>query len=146
MRTPDEFSFDLALTHKSFDPTTISSSLSIKPSLAWKSGDPHSGSIHQISHWQGTIADGSTATEYERALRAVRSFIAQHQDFLRGFMTSGGEIELKMSFSVELATVNDFKDGPEDPTAYRLFEVTFYPEFLEGLASMGIALRLCIQA
>ena len=69
------------------------------------------------------------------------SILTQQRDFFLHFKTSGGEIEITLKRFVDIAAVLDFKDGKEQRTEFRLFEMEFNPEFLKCLADMKIALR-----
>jgi len=138
----DEFSIDLTLTHKSFDPADISSSLSMQPSLSVKAGER----ANRASLWQSVVAGGSDDVEFSEALKRTVSVLTRHRKYFDDFTASGGEIHITLNHFVEISTATDFKDGEEDQTKFKLFELDLYPEFMESLAALGIALKLCVWA
>jgi hypothetical protein len=138
----DEFSIDLTLRHESFDPAAISRSLSMRPSFSVKAGErASSGGV-----WQSVVAGGSSDAEFSAALKTTVSVLAGHRKFLDDFTASGGEIHITLNHVAEVSIATDFKDGEEDERRFKMFELDLYPEFMDSLAAMGIALKVCVWA
>ena len=72
--------------------------------------------------------------------------MARHRKYFDEFTTAGGEIHVTLNHFVEISTATDFKDGEEGKTRFKMFELDLYPEFMESLAAMGIALRVRVWA
>jgi len=137
----EKFSIDLSFRHDSPDPESISHALARQPDLEWKAGEPVLDRLKNVTCWRGSLAFGSGAIGFHEAMEKALSILTQQRDFFLHFKTSGGEIEITLKRFVDMAAVLDFKDGKEQRTEFRLFEMEFNPEFLKCLADMKIALR-----
>ncbi len=127
MEKPDDFRIDLSVKHPSVNPSTISGSLSIQPELAWGVGDRVGNRVRNSTLWRGTLAEGSGATAFERALEDVLSVLSDRHGFLDQTTRSGGEL------SVTIRTLAEVQDG-------KVAEVQLNASFLEALALRGINL------
>ena len=114
----------------------------MQPSLSVKAGER----ANRASLWQSVVAGGSDDVEFSEALNRTVSVLTRHRKYFGDFTASGGEIHITLNHFVEISTATDFKDGEEDKTKLKLFELDLYPEFMESLAAMGIALKLCVWA
>ena len=142
MQTADEkFSIDLTFRHDSPDPKSISHALSRYPDLEWKAGEPFLDRLKNMTCWRGNLAFGSGAIGLREAMEKVLSILTQQRDFFLHFKASGGEVEITMKRVADTADILDSKDGEEDRTEIKLFEMEFDPEFLKSLSDLKIALR-----
>jgi hypothetical protein len=92
------------------------------------------------------LASGSKDVKFSEALRTTVSTLTHHQRHFAEFTASGGEILITLNHFVQLSTATDFKDGEEDETSFKLFELDLYPEFMASSAATAITFKVCVWA
>lgn len=142
MPAPYSYSVSLRVFHPSIDPGALTKSLQLKPSNAWKAGEPRRTptgkalkGINRGSFWTTRLVQKRFATtparSLEVALAAEVRRLQKHRALFRRIQRSGGHTEL----FVGIFGQNGFNFGGELDT-----------ELLGGLTKLGLSLGLDIYS
>ena len=123
------YSVDLNLHHPSRDPEEITEALDTKPWFARRKGEVIANIRHKSTSWLCHFQKGSGNAEFEQTLKALMSFMSEHQSFLQRFVEEEGTAEVVLNATV-----------PADEG--KLFDLSLDPLFLSELAESGVQLRV----
>jgi hypothetical protein len=140
MAAPYSYSVSLRVFHPSIDPGALTKSLRLKPSNAWKVGEPRltpTGKalkgFNRGSFWTARLVQKRFATTPSRSLEAALAAevrrLQKHRALFRRIQRGGGRTEL----FVGIFGQNGFNFGGELDT-----------ELLGGLTKLGLSLGLDI--
>jgi len=141
MAAPYSYSVSLRISHPSMDPTTLTKSLRLKPSNAWKAGEPRRTPTgkplkgnNRSSFWTARLIQKRFATTPSRSLEAALATEVQrlkrHGALLRRIKKGGGRTELFVGIFGE----NGFFGGELDT------------KLLADLSKLGLSLGLDIYS
>jgi hypothetical protein len=128
----DTFSIDIVLRHPSRTRESISEALSIKPLGSYPIGQKIGKLRAKRSFFFGRLQEGDYASEFNRYLSKVVSFLEKKTTFWTEFIAGGGEVEVILNFP----TCSHCKDGD------KTFELSLAPAFLGNLSNRGMGLRV----
>ena len=140
MAAPYSYSLSLRIFHPTIDPGALTKSLRLKPSNAWKSGEPRRTPTgkplkdkNNGSFWTARLIQKRFATtpgrSLEAALTAEVQRLKRHRALLRRIQKTGGRTELFVGIFGE----NGFNFGGELDT-----------DLLADLSRLGLSLGLDI--
>jgi len=129
----DSFSIDIIVRHPSHDPETISAALSLKPRASWPVGEDLGRKVRaKWSFFYAQLLEGTTPSDYERALKSVRRFLRKNAAFWADFSGGNGQVELILNLKVH----------PQKKEGDECFELYLAPAFLQELSTRDIGLRV----
>jgi len=130
--TKDSFSIDIVLRHPSHNPESISAALSLKPKASWPVGEDLGRANAKWSFFYARLLEGTSSSDYERALKSVRRFFRKNAAFWTDFAGGNGEVELILNHNV----------NPHKKEGDECFELYLAPAFLQELSTREIGLRI----
>jgi hypothetical protein len=142
MAAPYSYSVSLRIFHPRIDPSALTKSLRLKPTNAWKDGEPRQTpmrkplkGINRGSFWTARLVQKRYATTPRRSLEASLAAevkrLRKHSDLFRRIQKTGGRTELFIGIFGE----NGFNFGGE-----------FDTELLGSLTKLGLSLGLDIYS
>jgi hypothetical protein len=142
MAAPYSYSISLRIVHPRVDPAAITASLRLRPSNAWKAGEPRRtpkgtppNGVNRESFWTARLVRKRFATTPRRSLEAALATelrrLEKHRALFRRIQRTGGRMELFVGIFGE----NGFNYGGELDT-----------ELLGGLSRLGLSLALDIYS
>jgi hypothetical protein len=126
------FSIDIVLRHPSCTPESISEALSIKPQGSYPIGQEIGKLRAKRSFFFARLQEGEYASEFNRYLSKVVSFLEKKSAFWTEFIGGGGEVEVILN----CPTWSHCKNGD------KTFELSLAPAFLGNLSDRGIGLKI----
>ena len=140
MAAPYSYSVSLRISHPTIEPGALTKSLGLKPSNAWRAGEPRRTPTgrplrgnNRSSFWTARLIQKRFATtparSLETALAAQVRRLKKHRALLRRIQEGGGRTELFVGIFGE----NGFNFGGELDT-----------ELLSGLSDLGLSIGLDI--
>jgi len=105
----------------------------MKPLWSHTAGDRFIGRRKwKLTHFYALLQKGDYASQFERRLRKVVSFLKKHSAFLNALTKSNGEAEIILNHTINL----------QDEEGDKNFELSLAPAFVVCLASQRIGLRV----
>jgi hypothetical protein len=140
MPAPYSYSVSLRIFHPSIDPGALTKTLALKPSNAWKAGEPRRtprgqplNGINRGSFWTARLIQKRYATTPRRSLEAALASevkrLQKHRSLFRRIQKAGGRTELFVGIFGE----NGFNFGGELDT-----------DLMGSLTKLGLSLGLDI--
>jgi hypothetical protein len=137
----DAFSFEVTLRHETETPDVITSALGIQPIYSWAAGQAFPGGVHNKTHWHATAEHGSGEENFDNALRNISVILKQNSDFFKGFVDTGGQVEITIKFHVAQQPATS-GEGQEKPL--KIFDLTLYSDFIAVVAAVPAALGISL--
>jgi hypothetical protein len=109
MSTKDPFSIQIVVRHPSFMPERISEALGIRPQASPATGERLGQLKAQWTYFHGLLQKSDYASEFDRALRKVTSFLKKHSDFFNVLTRGDGEAEIVLNHTINLQEADSIR-------------------------------------
>jgi hypothetical protein len=99
-RVVDHFWLDLVMHHPSCDPVSITEALGLFPRAKLNAGQTIGTITQKSTFWMSRYRSGIDSEEFGQALEDFLAFLEAHSDYLRTFISEGGDIQLSIDQNV----------------------------------------------